>query len=166
MANLINAITNQNYFQFHEPHYKYKKGIPLGLPASRSIFNNFLQNFEGKFIKSSRKSIALVHYTMGRPRRHCTPDLFIYFILPALYGSSRSLWEPLMVLTKLYASSYLLWFLPWNSWCSREVGISNDDSQCKVDAQAVIRCAQLGTTRPPWQWQRGCCTTPTNTLTY
>ena len=26
MANLINANSNQNYFQFHESHYKYEKG--------------------------------------------------------------------------------------------------------------------------------------------
>jgi len=55
----------------------------------------------------------------------------IYFILPALYGSGRSLWEPLMVLTEFYASSHPLWPLPWNSWCSRDAGISNDDSQLK-----------------------------------
>jgi len=38
---------------------------------------NFLQNLEGKFIKSSSKSKALIHYPTGCPRRHCTPDLFI-----------------------------------------------------------------------------------------
>jgi len=42
-----------------------------------SVFNNFLQNLEGKFIKSSSKSKALIHYPMGCLRRHCTPDLFI-----------------------------------------------------------------------------------------
>ena len=89
----------------------------------------------------------------------------IYFILPALYGPGRSLLEPLMVLTELYASSHPLWHLPWNSWCSRDAGISNDDSQHRVGAQAVNRCAQVGTTWPPWQWQRGRCTTPTNTPT-
>ena len=40
MASLINTNTNQNYFQFHGPHYKYEKGISLGLPLSRSIFKN------------------------------------------------------------------------------------------------------------------------------
>jgi len=55
MANLINANSNQNYFQFHGSHYKHKKGVPLGLPISRSIFKNFVQNLEGKFIKSSSK---------------------------------------------------------------------------------------------------------------
>ncbi len=77
MANLINANSNQNYFQFHGSLYKYEKGEPLGLPVSRSIFKNFLQNLEGKFIKSSSKSKALIHYPMGWSRRHCTPDLFI-----------------------------------------------------------------------------------------
>ena len=57
MANLINANSNQNYFQFHGAHYKYKKGVPLGLPISRSR-----KNSEGKFIKSSSKSKALIHY--------------------------------------------------------------------------------------------------------
>jgi len=52
MANLINANSNQNYFRFHGSYYKYKKGVPLGLPISRSIFNNFLQNLEGKFNKN------------------------------------------------------------------------------------------------------------------
>ena len=77
MANLINANSNQNYFQFHVSHYKYKKGIPLGLPISRSIFKNFLQNLEGKFIKSIIKSKALIHYPTECPGRHSTPDLFI-----------------------------------------------------------------------------------------
>ena len=42
MANLINANSNQNYFQFHESHYKYEKREPLGMPISRSIFKKFL----------------------------------------------------------------------------------------------------------------------------
>jgi len=87
------------------------------------------QNLEGKFIKSCSKSKALIHYPMEFPRRQYTPALFIDFILPTLYGSGRSLWEPLMVLTELYASSHPLWTLPWNPWCSRDAGISNDDSQ-------------------------------------
>ena len=33
MANLINANSNQNYFQFHKSHYKYEQGEPLGLPV-------------------------------------------------------------------------------------------------------------------------------------
>ena len=61
MANLINANSNHNYFQFHGSHHKYEKGVHLGLPISRSIFKNFLQNLEGKFIKSSGKSTALIH---------------------------------------------------------------------------------------------------------
>ena len=167
MANLINANSNQNYFQCCGSHYKYEKGEPLGLPISRSIFKNFLQNLEAKFIKSSSKSKALIHYLTGCPRRHHTPDLpvFIYFILPSLYECCRSLWEPFMVLREFYASSHPLWPLPWNSWCSRDAGISKDDSQHRVGAQAVIMCAQVGTTWPPWQWWRVCCTTPTNILT-
>jgi len=165
MFNLTNANSNQNYFQFHGSHYKYEKGVPWGLPISRSIFKNFLQNLEGKFIKISSKSKALTHYPARCPRIHCIPDLFIYLILPALYGSSRSLCEPLKDLTDLYTSSHPLWLLPWNSWCSRDAGISNEDSQCHIGAQAVIRRAQVGTTWPPWQWWRGCCTTPTTTLT-
>jgi len=165
MANLINVNSNQNYFQFHGSHYKYEKSEPLELPMSRSIFKNFLQNLEGKFIKSISKSRALIHYPTGYPRRHCTPHLFIYFILPTLYGSGRSLWETLMDLTELYVSSHPLWPLPWNSWCSRDAGIINNGSQHRVGAHAVIRCAQVGTIWQPWQWQMGCCTTPTNTLT-
>ena len=152
MANLINTNSNQNYFQFHGSHYKYEKGAPLGLPISRSIFKNFLQNLEGKFLKSSSKSIhSFIHYPMGCPRRHGTPDLFIYIILPPLYGSGRSMWEPLKVLTELYVTSYPLWSLSWNSWCLSDAGISNDDSQCRVGAQAVTSCAQVGTIWPPWQ---------------
>ena len=163
MASLINGNSNQNYFQFHGSHYKYEKGVPLGLPISQSIFKNFLQNLEGKFIKSSSKSKALIRYPAGCPRIQSTPDLFSYLILPALCGS-RSLWEPLMDLTELYVSSHPLWPLPWNSRCSRDAGISNDDSQRHIGAQTVIRCAQVGATWPTWQWWRGCCTTPTNTL--
>ena len=77
MANIINANSNQNYFQFRGSHYKYQRGVPLGLPISRSTFKNFLQNLESKFIKSSSKSKALIHYPTGWPRRHWTPDLFI-----------------------------------------------------------------------------------------
>jgi len=77
MANLVNANSNQNYFQFHRSCSKYEKGVPLGLPISRSIFQNFLQNLEGKFIKSSSQSRALTHYPTGCLRRQCTPDLFI-----------------------------------------------------------------------------------------
>ena len=55
MANLINANSNQNNFQVHGSHYKYEKGVPLGLPISRSIFENLLQNMEVKFIKSGSK---------------------------------------------------------------------------------------------------------------
>ena len=49
-----------------------------------------------------------------------------------------------MVFTELYASSYPLWPLPWNSRCSRDAGISTDDSQRKVGAQADMRCAKVG----------------------
>jgi len=149
MANLINANSNQSYFQFHKWHYKYEKRKPLGLPSSRSIFKNFLQNLEGKFIKSSSKSRELIHHPTGCPRRHCTPDLFIYFILPASYESSRSPQKTLMDLTDLYASSHPLWLLPWNSWCSRDAGISNSCSQHRVGAHTVTRCAQVGTTWQP-----------------
>ena len=76
-AALVNANSNQNYFQFHGSYNKYEKREPLGLPISRSIFKNFLQNLEGKFIKSSSKSRALIRYPTGCPRRHCKPDLFI-----------------------------------------------------------------------------------------
>ena len=92
------------------------------MPLSRSIFKNFLQNLEGKFIKSSSKSKALIHYHTGCPRRHVH--------LPYLFHLTRTVWiqqipvGPLMDLTELYASSHPLWFLPWNSWCSRDAGIS------------------------------------------
>jgi hypothetical protein len=38
---------------------------------------------------------------MGHPRRHCTPDLFIYFIVPAFYGSSGSVWVSLQLTQSL-----------------------------------------------------------------
>ena len=60
MAKLTNANSNKNYFQCHGSHYNYEKGVPLGLPISRSIFKNFLQNLEFRFIKSSSKSKALI----------------------------------------------------------------------------------------------------------
>ena len=77
MANLINASSKRNYFQCRGSHYKCEKGVPLGLPISGSIFKNFLQNLESKFIKSSSKSKALIHYPIRCPRRHHTPDFFI-----------------------------------------------------------------------------------------
>jgi hypothetical protein len=147
MANLINANSNQNNFQVHGSHYKYEKGVPLGLPIFRSIFKTLLQNMEGKFIKGSSKSKVIILRDVQEDTIHLT----YYFILPALYVSGRSPWESLTVLiTQLYTSSHPLWPLPRNSWCSRDAGISNDDSQRRVGAQAVIRCAQVGTTWPPW----------------
>jgi len=83
MTNLINANSSQNYFQFRGSHYKCEKGVPMGLPISRSVFKNFLQILDGKFIKNSSKSKALIHYPMGCLRGQCTSDLLIYFILPA-----------------------------------------------------------------------------------
>ena len=28
----------------------------------------------------------------------------------------------------------------WNLWCSRDAGISTDDTQCTVGAETVIKC--------------------------
>ena len=136
----------------------------MGLPISRSIFKNFLQNLECKFIKSSSKSKEFI--TLWDVRIDTVNLTFIYFILPSLYGSGRSLWEPLMVLRELYAASHPLWYLPWNSECSRDAGINKHDSQHKVCAQAVIRYAQVGTTWSPWHWWRGCGKTPTRLMTF
>ena len=151
MANLINANSNQNYFQCHGSHHKYEKGVPLGLPISRSIFKNFLQNLEDKFIKSSSKCKAIIHYPKGCPRRHCTPDLFIYFILLALYGSGRFLWDPSWS-SQSFMHHHILCDLFEGIHCvPRDAGISNDDSQHRDGAQALIRCAPVGTTWSPWQ---------------
>ena len=76
MANLINA--NSNDFQRHGSHHKYEKGVPLGLPISRSIFKHFLPNLEGKFMKSSSKRKELIHYPTGCLRRRCTPDIYLF----------------------------------------------------------------------------------------
>ena len=122
----------------------YGKGVPLGLPISQSIFNNLLQNLEGKFKKAVAKVLLISSYL------HCM-DPADPFGNPS-WSSETHMNHP-------------LWPLPWNSWCSRDAGISNHDSQRRVGAQAFNRCTQVGTAWPPWQWQRGCCTTPTNTLT-
>jgi len=45
MANLINANSNQNYFQIHVSHYKYEKGVSLGLRISISIFKKLVTEF-------------------------------------------------------------------------------------------------------------------------
>ena len=109
MANLINANSNQNYFQFHGSLYKYEKGVPLGLPISRSIFKNFLQNLEGKFIKSSSKSKALIHYPKGCLRRHCTPHLFhptrIVWIRQIPVGIPHGPHRALCIITSFVTSS-------------------------------------------------------------
>ena len=143
MSNLINANSNQDYFQFHGSHSKYEKGAPLGLPTSKSIFKKFLQNLEGTFIKGSSKSKALLYYPTGCPRRHCTPDLFISSYLHCM--------EPADPCGKPSWSSQS--FMHHHILCDlfhgihgvpRDAGISNDNSRCKVGAQAVIRCAQAG----------------------
>jgi hypothetical protein len=127
------------------------------LPTSKSIFKKFLQNSEGKFIKSSSKCKALIHCPMGCPGRHYTPDLFISSYLLCMdmadpCGNPSS--------SQCFMHHYILCDL-----CSRDAGISNDDSQHKVGAQVVIRCSEVGTTRLPWQWRRGWCTTLTTTMT-
>ena len=142
MANLINANSNKKYFQFHGSHYKYKKGAPLGLPISRSIFKNFLQNLEGKFIKSSSKSKALIHYPTGCLRRQCTPDFFISSYLHCM-DLADPCWNPPWS-SQFYALSDPLWPLRWNSWCSRDASISNDDSQCTVGARLLTGLLKLG----------------------
>jgi len=45
MANLINANSNQNYFQFHGSTYKYKKGVPLRLPIVQAIIQEMSIEF-------------------------------------------------------------------------------------------------------------------------
>jgi len=40
----------------------YGKGVPLGLPISQSIFNNLLQNLEGKFKKAVAKVLLISSY--------------------------------------------------------------------------------------------------------
>ena len=55
MANLINANSNQNYFQFHESHYKYEEGGTFG--------NAYFQvNIQEIFTKFGR-------YRISRPIR-------------------------------------------------------------------------------------------------
>ena len=163
MANLINANLNQNYFQFHGSRYKYEKRVPLGLPISRSTFKNFLKNLEGKFIKSSSKSRTLIHYPTGCPRRHCTPDLFIssyqHRMDPADPRGKPS-WS-----LQVFMRHHILFDLFHGIHGVQEMQVTVTMAHNRVGARSVIRCAQVGTTWQPWQWQRGCCTTPTNTLT-
>jgi len=125
---------------------------------SRSIFKNIPQNLEGKFIKSSSKSEALIHYPTECPRRHSTPDLFISSF-PHCMDLADPCGNP-----SWSAQSFMCHHILCDFFHGIH-GVQDNDSQCKVGAQAVIRCAQVGTTWPPWQWRRGCCTTPINTLT-
>jgi hypothetical protein len=99
----MNAVLNQNYFQFHGSHYKYENGVPLGLPISRSLFKNLLQNLEGKFIKCSSKSKALIYYTTG------VQEVTVH--LTSLFYHTCILWicvGTLTVLTELDTSSHPL----------------------------------------------------------
>ena len=147
MTNLIYANSEQNYFQCRGSHYKYEKGVPLGLPISRSIFKNFLQNLEGKFIKSSSKSKASIHYS--------TECLRSTVHLTYLFCPTHTVWirqipveiphgthRASCVFTSSAAPSMEFMVL-------RDAGITNDNSQCRAGAQAVIRCAQVGTTWSP-----------------
>ena len=164
MANLVNANSNQNYFHFHGSHYKFEKGVPLGLPTSRSIFQTSLQNLEGKFTKSSNQRRALTRYPAGCLRRQCTPDLLI-----SSYPNFIDMADPC---GKPSWSSQS--FMHHHILCDPFHGIHGVQEMhvlvmmthnAQNGAQAVIGCAQVGTTWQPWQQQRGCCTTPTNTLT-
>jgi len=75
----------------------------VGLPISRSIFHNFLQNLESKFIKSSSQSRALTHYPTRCLRRQCTPDLFhpnrILWIWQILVGTPHGPPRALCIIT-------------------------------------------------------------------
>jgi len=72
MANLTDANSNKNNFQVHGSHYKYEKGVPLGLPIFRSIFKTLLQNTEGKFIKGSSKSKVIILRDVQEDTIHLT----------------------------------------------------------------------------------------------
>jgi len=89
--------------------HKYKKGAPLGLPISRSIFKHFLQNLEGKFIKNSSKSKVLIYYPTGCLRRQCTPDLFhpthIVWIWQIPVGTPCGPHKVLCIITSFVTSS-------------------------------------------------------------
>jgi len=63
MANLINANSNQNYFQFHKSHYKYEQGEPLGLPVYRSI------GYSRNFYRIWKVPYFLAHKTHFFPRK-------------------------------------------------------------------------------------------------
>ena len=123
-------------------HINYKKGVSLGLPICRSVLKNFLQNLEGKFIKSRSKSKVLIHYPTGCPRRHCTPYLFhptCTVWIPQIPVGTQGPHRALCVFTSSVTFSVEL-------MCSRHAGISKDDSQRRDGAQAAVRCTQVGTT--------------------
>ena len=132
------------------------------------IMNNtmgwLLSTLGTKFIKSSSKSKALIHYPTGCPRRQWTPDLFIssypHCMDPADPPGNLS-WS-----SQSFTHHQILCDIFHGIHDVQEMQVSIMMSQHRVGAQAVIRCAQFGNTWPPWQWQRGWCTTPipTNTL--
>ena len=68
-------------FSFMDHIINTRKGYIWDCLFPGQYSRNFLQNLEGKFIKSSSKSKALIHYPTGCLRRHSTPDTFIYFTL-------------------------------------------------------------------------------------
>ena len=116
MANLINAYSNQNYFQFHASNYKYEKGVPFRLSISRSIFKNFLKNLEFKFIKSSSKSKALIHYCTGCMRRHDTPfhPTHNVWIWQISVGTPHGPHKALCIITSFVTSS--MEFMAFKRW--------------------------------------------------
>ena len=118
-------------------------------------------DLECKFIKSSSKSKALIHYPMGCPRKHCTPDLVIssypHRMDPADPCGNPS-WS-----SHSFMCHHILCDIFHGIHGVQEMQVSvMMTHNPRVGTQAVIRCAQVGITWPPWQGQRGCCTTPTN----
>lgn len=51
--NLLNIITNQNYFQHENLFYNQKDGLPMGSPLSGTLANIYLNYFEKTFIMSN-----------------------------------------------------------------------------------------------------------------
>ena len=95
--------------------------------------------------KVSSRSKSQIHYPKGCPRRHHTPHLFIYLFHPTLIvwiwqipvGIPHGPHTALCVITSFVTSS-------WNSWCSKDASISNDDSQRKLVQRLLLGVLKLG----------------------
>ena len=62
-AEIVEEITDQNYFRFNNRLYKPPKGLVMGLPIPPILAETFMNDFENKMFKGNRFGSMIKHWT-------------------------------------------------------------------------------------------------------